>query len=56
MRVRPIDADLPPELENDRVALRLDSGEDSGISMNAPDRGFVGQAKQLTYYATQPTA
>lgn len=56
MRVRPIDADLPPELENDRVALRLDSGEDSGISMNAPDRGFVGQAKQLTYYATQAVA
>ncbi len=56
MRVRPIDSDLPPELENDQLALRLNSGDNSGISMNAPDRGFTGQAKQLTYYATQAVA
>jgi lipopolysaccharide export system protein LptA len=56
MRVRPIDDDLPPQLEKDRLALRLDSAENSGISMNAPERGFTGQAKQLTYFATRGIA
>lgn len=56
MRVRPIDDELPPQLEEDRLALRLDSVESGGISMNAPARRFTGQAKRLTYYATRGIA
>ncbi|MFG0299218.1 MAG: hypothetical protein ACF8K1_06435 [Phycisphaerales bacterium JB047] len=53
MRVRPIDAEIPRQLHNDHLALRLSSDEGSGITMSAPDRGFTGQAKELTYFATR---
>lgn len=53
MRVRPIDDQIPDQLIQDHLALRLESNEGSGISMIAPERGFNGQAKQLTYYATR---
>lgn len=53
MRVRPIDDQVPDQLIQDHLALRLESNEGSGISMAAPERGFTGQAKHLTYYATR---
>lgn len=53
MRVRPIDAEVPRQLQDDHLALRLSSDEGSGITMSAPDRGFTGQAKELTYFATR---
>jgi len=56
MRIRPIDDELPTELEHDYLSLRLDSDEGTGIAMQAPDRGFTGQAKSLTYFATRAIA
>ena len=56
MRVRPIDDEIPSQLINDHLALRLDSDDASGIEINAPERGFTGQAKQLTYFATRAVA
>jgi lipopolysaccharide export system protein LptA len=56
MRVRPIDDELPTQLVEDRVALRLNANEGRGISMSAPDRGFSGQATRLTYFATRAIA
>lgn len=56
MRVRPIDDEIPPELQNDQIALRLSSNPDKNVSMQAPERGFTGQTKQLTYYATRAIA
>ena len=56
MRVRPIDDELPTQLTQDRVALRLNANEGRGITMSAPDRGFSGQATRLTYFATRAIA
>ncbi len=56
MRVRPIDDELPSQLVQDRVALRLNANEGRGITMSAPDRGFNGQATRLTYFATRAIA
>ncbi|CAN0589508.1 unnamed protein product, partial [Laminaria digitata] len=56
MRVRPIDDTVPLQLLQDSLALRFNSDDDSGISMNAPKRQFSGQAKNATYYATRAIA
>lgn len=56
MRIRPIDSEIPAQLRDDQLTLRLDSNEGSGIAMSAPDRGFTGQAKALTYFATRAVA
>lgn len=56
MRVRPIDDEVPAQLAEDHLALRLESDEGSGITMTDPGRGFSGQGKHLTYFATRAIA
>ena len=56
MRVRPIDDEIPAQLVEDHLALQLDSDEGSGITLADPGRGFSGQGKQLTYFATRAVA
>lgn len=56
MRVRPIDDEVPSQLLEDHLALQLDSDEGSGITLADPGRGFSGQGKQLTYFATRAVA
>ncbi len=56
MRVRPIDGQIPLQLVEDHLALRLSSNEGSGITMDAPQRGFTGQARSVTYFATRAIA
>ncbi len=56
MRVRPIDGDIPDQLKDDQLALRLSGTEGRGVTMQAPDRGFTGQAKSVTYAATRAVA
>ena len=56
MRVRPIDDTIPLQLIEDSLALRFNSDDDSGITMDAPQRRFTGQAKSATYFATRAIA
>jgi lipopolysaccharide export system protein LptA len=53
MTVRPIDDDIPPELLNDALSLKLGSDEGKGIHFEIPDRHFTGQAFAATYHATR---
>lgn len=56
MRVRPIDTEPPRQLAQDHLALRLSGKDGRGITMQAPQRGFTGQAREVTYSATRAIA
>lgn len=56
MRVRPIDDGTPSQLAQDHLALRLSGKDGRGITMQAPQRGFTGQAKEVIYSATRAIA
>lgn len=61
MTVRPIDDQIPAELEHNELAIALSGNADgstnknidSGITFTIPEQHFVGQAHRMTYYATQ---
>lgn len=56
MLVRPIDNKVPVELMQDSLAMRLGGDADGGVRFEMPDRGFRGQAKEATYFATRAVA
>lgn len=56
MRVRPIDGEIPTQLEHDHIAMRLSGKDNRSITMQAPQRGFTGHAQEVTYSATRAIA
>jgi len=57
MTIRPLDAqtpdELPDELVNNHLTLKLAANEGSGVTFAMPQRNFTGQGYSMTYRATQ---
>ncbi len=56
MTVRPIDDQLPAQLDNNKLAIKLSSDEsiaDSRVIFDAPQHQFTGHAHSVTYLATR---
>ncbi|MDF1809876.1 MAG: LptA/OstA family protein [Phycisphaerales bacterium] len=53
LSVRPIDNDIPDELVDNNLALKLIANEGKGIQFSMPERSLTAQAFSATYLATR---
>ena len=53
LSVRPIDGDIPEELVDNNLALKLIAEEGKGIQFDMPERNLTAQAFSATYLATR---